>query len=70
MVTKKAGSTGRFGSRYGTKIRRAVKNIEIDQHRKQMCTVCKTGVMKRISKGIFVCKKCNAKIAGKAYTLN
>ncbi|MDD4353128.1 MAG: 50S ribosomal protein L37ae [Candidatus Nanoarchaeia archaeon] len=70
MVTKKAGSAGRFGPRYGTKIRRTVKNIEIEQHKDQMCTVCKTGTMKRLSKGIYVCKKCNAKIAGKAYTLN
>jgi large subunit ribosomal protein L37Ae len=70
MVTKKAGSSGRFGPRYGTRIRRAVKNVEVEQHRKQLCPVCRTGVMKRLSKGIYACKKCNAKIAGKAYTLN
>ncbi|VVB76141.1 50S ribosomal protein L37Ae [Candidatus Tiddalikarchaeum anstoanum] len=67
--TKKVGSTGRFGARYGLKIRRRVMDIEVLEKAKQHCPVCKTGNVKRISKGIFVCKKCNSKIAGRAYTL-
>ena len=70
MSTKKVGSAGRFGPRYGSKIRKTVRNIEVEQKKKQHCTVCKTGVVKRLSKGIYLCKKCKAKIAGKAYTLN
>ena len=63
------GSAGRFGARYGAKIRRAVKKVEDSQHKKQLCTVCKIGRVKRIGTGIYACGKCNAKIAGKAYTL-
>ncbi len=70
MATKKVGSTGRFGARYGARIRRAVKNVEDSQHKKQLCPICKIGHVKRIGTGIYACKKCNAKIAGKAYTLN
>ena len=69
MVTKKAGSAGRFSARYGSRIRKKVRNIEVEQKKKQYCTVCKTGIVKRLSAGIYLCKKCKAKIAGKAYTL-
>ncbi|MBN1924031.1 MAG: 50S ribosomal protein L37ae [Nanoarchaeota archaeon] len=69
MTTKKVGSAGRFGPRYGAKIRKAVATIEKSQKSRQECPVCRIGSMKRLSKGIYQCKKCNAKIAGKAYTL-
>lgn len=69
MATKKVGSAGRFGARYGARIRKRVKSIEEEKNKKQYCTVCNTGVLKRLSSGIYLCKKCKAKIAGKAYTL-
>ncbi len=70
MKTKKVGSAGRFGARYGARIRKLVAKIEEKQRSKQQCPVCKTGYVKRVAMGIYVCKKCGAKIAGKAYTLN
>ena len=70
MATKKIGSAGRFGARYGSKIRKAVANVEKEQDKKEKCPVCNIGTMKRLSKGVYVCKKCNAKITGRAYTLN
>ncbi len=69
MATKKAGSAGRFGARYGSKIRKQVSKIEKVQKARQDCPVCRIGKIKRLSKGIYTCKKCNAKIAGRAYTL-
>lgn len=69
MKTKKIGSAGRFGARYGLKIRRRVVDIEKLERAKQNCPVCKTGKVKRMAMGIYVCRKCKAKIAGKAYTL-
>lgn len=69
MKTKKAGSAGRYGPRYGAKIRKKVRDVEKHQKAKQQCPVCKIGNVKRLAKGIFKCKKCNAKIAGKAYTI-
>jgi len=69
MATKKVGSAGRFGARYGAKIRKAVANVEKLQKAKQACPVCRTGNVKRVAKGIYVCRKCRSKITGKAYTL-
>ncbi|MBM3247574.1 50S ribosomal protein L37ae [Candidatus Pacearchaeota archaeon] len=62
------GSSGRFGVRYGVSARRRIDEIESKQKKKQKCIFCK-GIAKRISKGIWVCKKCGKKFAGHAYYL-
>ena len=67
--TKKVGTSGRFGPRYGRRIRHKVKTIESVQRSKQECPKCKKKAIKRLAQGIYECRKCGAKIAGKAYTL-
>lgn len=62
------GSSGRFGVRYGVSVRRRTDEIESKQKKKQHCIFCR-GIAKRISKGIWVCKKCGKKFAGHAYYL-
>ena len=69
MRTKKVGSTGRFGAKYGLKIRRRVLDIEKVSKAYQACPVCLTGGVKRLSKGIFKCNKCGSKVTGRAYTV-
>ncbi len=66
--TKKVGITGRFGSRYGRKIKLRVKEIE-EQYRtkKYECPNCKAIRVKRISTAIWQCLKCKVKFAGGAY---
>jgi large subunit ribosomal protein L37Ae len=66
--TKKVGSTGRFGPRYGWGVKVALKKIEDKQKLSYVCPSCKKKSLKRLSAGIWVCKKCNAKFAGGAYT--
>ena len=66
-MVKKIGTAGRFGSRYGKKIRQAVAEIEGLQKKKAICPKCKMPYVKRISTGIYFCKKCKIKFAGKAY---
>lgn len=66
-MTKKTGSAGRFGSRYGRTIRQKVADIEKRQKRKQLCPYCKHNTAKRISMGIFSCLKCNSKFTSGAY---
>lgn len=61
-------SAGRFGPRYGVSVRRRIAALEERQKKKQPCIFC-NGVAKRISKGIWVCKKCGKKFAGHAYYL-
>tara|TARA_Y100000310_G_C20619614_1_gene782547 strand:- start:1119 stop:1337 length:219 start_codon:yes stop_codon:yes gene_type:complete len=66
MRTKKVKSAGRFGSRYGAKVRKKTAEIEAVQKKKQSCLFC-NGVAKRLSKGIWECKKCDKKFASHTY---
>ena len=65
--TKKVGSAGRFGSRYGVRARTRVRNVEIQQKAKHTCPSCGHLRVKRISTSIWQCGKCNVKFAGGAY---
>ncbi len=68
MATKKVGSSGRYGVRYGRKPKMAIKNIEAKQRKKQECPYCERSAIKRIASGIWKCNKCSAKFAGAAYS--
>lgn len=67
MKTKKVGSTGRFGARYGKTIRQRILAVEKRQRKKQICPYCKKPTAKRVGLGIFLCKKCDSKFTGRAY---
>jgi len=69
MKTKKVKSAGRFGARYGVRVRTKIADIEGNQRKKQICIFCK-GTAKRVSKGIWECKKCKKKFTGHAYYLS
>ncbi len=66
--TKKVGPAGRFGPRYGLKIRARVRDVEVKAKKTYKCPVCGFLKLKRVSTSIWVCGKCGAKIAGGAYT--
>lgn len=65
--TKKVGTTGRFGPRYGLNVRRRTRAVEEAQFRKHACPKCMTGRLKRVSTAIWQCRKCDHKFAGGAY---
>lgn len=67
--TKKVGSTGRFGARYGLTIRHRVLAVEKRQKQKYECPSCTKLTVKRAAKGIWSCRKCNHTFAGGAYYL-
>lgn len=69
MVTKKVGSAGRFGARYGKKLRQKITNIEKIQRKSHECPYCQRSTAKRVSAGIWYCKKCESKFTGKAYRI-
>ena len=66
--TVKAGSSGRFGARYGVVVRNRVKNIEQTQKMRHECPVCHHPSVKREGSGIWLCRHCGAKFAAGAYS--
>jgi large subunit ribosomal protein L37Ae len=48
---------------FGLKIRKKVRAVEAKQRKKQTCPFCKKEGAKRLSKGIWLCKKCGKKFA-------
>jgi large subunit ribosomal protein L37Ae len=65
--TKKIGTTGRYGPRYGIKIRRRTASIEKNLRKKHQCPKCLHLSIKRVSTGIWHCRRCDLKFAGGAY---
>ncbi|NIO44203.1 MAG: 50S ribosomal protein L37ae [Candidatus Aenigmarchaeota archaeon] len=67
MKTKKVGTTGRFGPRYGTKTKKIVRKIEGRMKKEKVCPYCERLALKRVAAGVWYCKKCKTKFAGAAY---
>jgi large subunit ribosomal protein L37Ae len=68
MRLKKLASAGRFGARYGRRIKERLLNSEISQRAKHKCPYCLKVNVKRVSTGIWECRSCSAKFTGKAYS--
>ena len=67
---KKVKSAGRFGARYGRSVRANVVKVESKQRVKQKCPYCEKLGVKRLSKGIWKCNKCDKKFASDTYYIN
>lgn len=67
--TKKVGPAGRFGPRYGVKIRRRIAEIETQGKGRHECPKCRSEAVTRTSTGIWICKHCGSKMASSAYNL-
>ncbi len=67
---KKTKSAGRFGARYGKRVRTKLIKVETLQRKKQKCPFCKKLGVKRLSNGIWHCAKCGKKFASNTYYLN
>jgi len=65
--TRKAKSAGRFGARYGVRIKKRIRAIESKQRKKQKCPYCKKLTCKRLSSGIWECSSCKRKFTSDAY---
>ncbi len=63
------GSAKRFGARYGRKTKLKFSNVETEQRKLHRCPYCSKIAVKRIALGIWQCRKCNVKFAGKAYSV-
>ncbi|MEK6841174.1 MAG: 50S ribosomal protein L37ae [Nanoarchaeota archaeon] len=67
MATKKVGTTGRFGARYGRRLRQKVAEIEKKLKQWHKCPYCNKKRVRRLAAGIWFCKSCKSKFTGKAY---
>jgi large subunit ribosomal protein L37Ae len=65
--TKKVKIAGRFGSRYGVKVRKSIIKIESEQRKKYVCRKCGKKSVKRAGTGIWECRSCGYKFAGGTY---
>jgi len=66
---QKLGSAKRFGSRYGRSLKQKLAKIETIQRGKHQCPYCRSFKAKRLSAGIWNCRKCGSKFTGKAYSI-
>lgn len=66
--TKKVGAVGRFGSRYGIKIRKQILEVELRERAHHLCPTCNEMRVRRAGTGVWLCRHCGAKFAGGAYT--
>ncbi len=67
---KKTKSAGRFGARYGRKVRNKLTQVEEKQRIKQKCPFCEKLGVKRKANGIWNCKKCDKTFASNTYYLD
>ncbi len=67
--TKKAGITGKYGPRYGVKIRKQIKSVSRHRARPQRCPECQADAVKRVASGIWKCNHCKLKFAASAYSI-
>lgn len=63
------GSTKRFGTRYGKKMKERFGTVETEQRKKHKCPYCNYVQVKRLATGIWKCAKCEAKFTSRAYTV-
>ena len=68
--SEKLKSTKRFGTRYGRTLKVRLDKIEAISKQKHKCPYCLKAGVKRVSLGIWHCKKWNSKFSGKAFTLS
>ncbi len=65
--TKRIGSAGRYGVRFGQKIRKMVSDIEAVQKGDHACPSCAKNAVAREASGIWKCRICGCVFAGGAY---
>lgn len=65
--TRKVGPVGRFGPRYGVRVRKRSQEIEEGLRQRYDCPNCHAVAVRRQSTGVWACRHCGAVFAGGAY---
>lgn len=66
--TKKVGPTRGFGPRYGAMVRKRYIKVVTEMKKPHRCPQCGLLRVKRISVGVWKCRKCGFTFTGGAYT--
>jgi len=66
--TKKVGPTRGLGSRYGATVRKRYIKVVKGMKKPQRCPQCGLQRVKRVSVGVWKCRKCGFTFTGGAYT--
>lgn len=66
--TRKVGSSGRFGARYGSTVKKRWLEMENLRKSTYVCPRCHHVSVKRIHTGIWGCRKCGLEFVGDAYS--
>ena len=67
MKVKKVGPAGSLGPRYGTVVRRRYAEVVAGMRVPHECPRCHVRAVKRLTVGVWNCRKCGVKFAGGAY---
>lgn len=67
VKTKKVGSTRGFGPRYGSTVRKRYTKVITEMKKPHECPQCGFARVKRISVGVWGCRKCGFTFTGGAY---
>ncbi len=67
MKTKKVHIAGKFGARYGKKIKDTYKSVMKKQKALYHCPKCGKKKVKRVGYALWECQACGYKFAGGAY---
>ncbi len=65
--TRQVGVVGRYGPRYGVRIRRRVQEVEEARRASHVCPKCQAAAVRRRSSGVWQCRHCGHVFAGGAY---
>ncbi|BDC36479.1 MAG: 50S ribosomal protein L37ae [Candidatus Methanoliparum thermophilum] len=65
--SKKIRSAGKYGPRYGRKIRKLAADIEDKMRVRYKCSHCGHYAVKRVGTAIWKCSKCGYTFSGGAY---
>ena len=65
---KKVAMTRGFGARYGATLRKRYIKVVTEAKRTHKCPQCGAEAVKRVSVGVWNCRKCSVTFAGGAYT--
>ena len=65
--TYKVGPSGSFGARYGTVPRKRFATVITGLRAPHECPQCHIVAVKRLSVGVWLCRKCGFKFTGGAY---